>query len=68
MVSVLIGFVDVFNTEAHPFEAPPVLSTAYGSQRLTPSKSGFVLQSPGAPLPAISPNVKIGPVKPTGSP
>jgi mannosyl-oligosaccharide alpha-1,2-mannosidase len=65
MVLVLIGLVVVFNTEAHPFEAPPELST-YGSHLLVPSKPGFVMQSPDAPLPAISPNVKVGPVIPTG--
>ncbi|KAJ3554259.1 hypothetical protein NP233_g12459 [Leucocoprinus birnbaumii] len=50
----------VFNTEAHPFEAPPP-KPKYGSGGILPPKSGFEAKSVGAPLPAISPNAKVGP-------
>lgn len=50
----------VFNTEAHPFEAPP-LRGKYGSGGVLPPKPGFTPKSVGAPLPAISPNAKVGP-------
>ncbi|KAI3600436.1 glycoside hydrolase family 47 protein [Moniliophthora roreri] len=47
----------VFNTEAHPFEAPPA-RPLYGSGHiLGKSPHPFVLQSPGAPLPQVSPHV-----------
>ncbi|KAJ7596035.1 glycoside hydrolase family 47 protein [Mycena floridula] len=42
----------VFNTEAHPFKAPPA-KAVYGSGALKPSKP-FTLRT-GPPLPAISP-------------
>jgi mannosyl-oligosaccharide alpha-1,2-mannosidase len=43
----------VFNTECHPFMAPPAKAT-YGSGTLVPSKP-FTFKT-GPPLPAISPN------------
>ncbi|KNZ78343.1 putative mannosyl-oligosaccharide alpha-1,2-mannosidase 1B [Termitomyces sp. J132] len=43
----------VFNTEAHPFKAPPAKSM-YGTNTILPSKP-FTIQS-GPPLPAISPS------------
>jgi len=49
----------VFNTEAHPFEAPPA-KASYGSGKLVAPKSGFVAKT-GSPLPEISPNAKVGP-------
>jgi len=49
---------DVFNTEAHPFIAPPA-KDKYGSGKYAPSKTdGFVLR-PG-PLPAVSPVPLLG--------
>lgn len=50
----------ILNTEAHPFEAPPAKSR-YGSGKILPLVPGFTAQSAGAPLPAISPNAKVGP-------
>lgn len=52
-------FPDVFNTEAHPFEAPAA-KAQYGSGSLLAPNPGFTPQSVGAPLPAISPNAKAG--------
>ncbi|KAF8960356.1 glycoside hydrolase family 47 protein [Flammula alnicola] len=46
----------VFNTEAHPFMAPPA-KAVYGSGILTPTKPFQLKQGP--PLPAISPNPKL---------
>ncbi|KDR80123.1 hypothetical protein GALMADRAFT_223020 [Galerina marginata CBS 339.88] len=46
----------VFNTEAHPFMAPPA-KAVYGSGILTPTKPFTLKQGP--PLPAISPNPKL---------
>ncbi|KAG6896909.1 hypothetical protein C0992_005311 [Termitomyces sp. T32_za158] len=43
----------VFNTEAHPFKAPPAKST-YGTNTILPGKP-FKVQS-GPPLPVISPS------------
>ncbi|PPQ72724.1 hypothetical protein CVT24_012558 [Panaeolus cyanescens] len=46
----------VFNTEAHPFKAPPakeVYGTATG--RIRRPTAPFVLRNPNAPLPAVSP-------------
>lgn len=43
----------VFNTEAHPFKAPPPKSS-YGTNRIIPGKP-FTAKS-GPPLPAVSPN------------
>ncbi|KXN84060.1 putative mannosyl-oligosaccharide alpha-1,2-mannosidase 1B [Leucoagaricus sp. SymC.cos] len=56
----------VFNTEAQPFEAP-ALRNQYGSGQPLPPIPGFAPKSVGAPLPAISPNVKVGsPISHTG--
>lgn len=57
-------FTVIFNTEAHPFEAPP-LKARYGSGNLVPAKA-FTPQSVGVPGPVISPNAKVGGV-PSGS-
>ncbi|KAF8190449.1 glycoside hydrolase family 47 protein [Pholiota molesta] len=46
----------VFNTECHPFLAPPA-KAVYGSGILTPSKPFQIKQGP--PLPAISPNPRL---------
>lgn len=59
-VDVITSLLDVLNTEAHPFEAPPAKSR-YGSGKILPLVPGFTAQSAGAPLPAISPNAKVGP-------
>ncbi|KAJ8082826.1 hypothetical protein PM082_008682 [Marasmius tenuissimus] len=45
----------VFNTEAHPFVAPPPKPT-YGSGNLIPSTTAFAPTPVDGPLPEISPN------------
>lgn len=45
---------DVFNTEAHPFKAPPA-KASYGSGHVKKPTGTFKMKS-GGPLPAISPN------------
>ncbi|KAK7022107.1 alpha-1,2-mannosidase [Favolaschia claudopus] len=44
----------VFNTECHPFKAPPALNSYSGSGKLIPQKP-FKAHTTGSPLPAISP-------------
>ncbi|KAK7048688.1 alpha-1,2-mannosidase [Favolaschia claudopus] len=44
----------VFNTECHPFKAPPALNSYAGSGKLIPQKP-FNAHKTGSPLPAISP-------------
>ena len=47
--------LDVFNTECHPFKAPPA-KAVYGSGSIKSPSSGVPFQSrPGPPGPAISP-------------
>ncbi|EKM77281.1 hypothetical protein AGABI1DRAFT_86588 [Agaricus bisporus var. burnettii JB137-S8] len=53
----------VFNTEAHPFEAPAFATT---SGKVVPPKPGFVVQSPDAPLPLISPHPMLPSTSRTG--
>ena len=49
--------LDVFNTEAHPFKAPPTLPV-YGSGKLIDSSAAkFKIKS--GPLPAVSPIPKL---------
>lgn len=60
---LLILLVDVFNTEAHPFEAPAFATT---SGKVVPPKPGFVVQSPDAPLPLISPHPMLPSTSRTG--
>ena len=48
---------DVFNTEAHPFIAPPA-KDSYGSGKLVPSTTDQFVMRPG-PLPGVSPVARI---------
>ena len=57
--NTMCNSIVVFNTECHPFKAPPakdVYGTATGG--IKSPTSPFSLQQ-GAPLPAISPNAKL---------
>lgn len=56
LVSFYLVFVVVFNTEAHPFIAPPA-KPVYGSGKTLASNGPFKAQA-GPPLPAISPSAK----------